>query len=413
MLKSPLPWGAAAVALCGTACPEFAMADFLADSKASLKLRNFYLNSDYRQDGASQSKRDEWAQGFLLDYRSGFSDGPLGFGVDALGLLGLKLDSGPQRQNTGLLPVGDDKAPDDYSQLGLTAKARFSKSTLRLGTLMPKLPTVLPNDSRLLPQTFRGGQLTSREFDGLTLDAGRLTRNSLRNTGASEKLAAAGKGLRGGRESDRFDFASASYHWSKTLTSGYHYAHLERNYRQHIVDLLHVWPLGEGHKLKTDLRFARSTDDGASNVDNDAFGARFTYQAGAHAFTGAYQKMHGKTGFPHLEGTNSYLVNYVMISPDFANPGERSWQLRYDYNFAALGLPGLTLMTRYLRGDGYDGPGGRDGREWERNTDIAYTLQGGPLKNLDFRLRNGTYRSDGSNDIDQTRFIISYTLPLL
>jgi len=28
------------------------------------------------------------------------------------------------------------------------------------------------------------------------------------------------------------------------------------------------------------------------------------------------------------------------------------------------------------------------------------------------KLRNGTYRSTG-NDIDQTRFILSYTLPLL
>ena len=32
-------------------------------------------------------------------------------------------------------------------------------------------------------------------------------------------------------------------------------------------------PLGESQSFKTDLRYVRSTDDGGSNVDNDAFGA--------------------------------------------------------------------------------------------------------------------------------------------
>jgi len=413
MLKSPKPLAAAiAVAALGAGMPGVVMAEFLADSKAALELRNFYLNSDYRQDGANQSKRDEWAQGFLLNFESGFTEGPVGFGVDAIGLLGVKLDSGPDRQNTGLLPVGDNKAPDEYSQLGATAKARYSKTTLRVGTLLPKLPTVLPNDSRLLPQTFRGGMLTSKEIDGLTLHAGRLTQNSLRNTSANEDMLVAGKGISGGQASDKFDFASARYRWSDNLTTAYNYGHLDQNYRQHIFNLSHVLPLGDKQAFKSDLRFARSTEAGNTNVDNDAFGAKFTYELGGHGFGVAYQAMNGETGFPHLNGTNSYLVNYVMISADFASPGEKSWQLRYDYDFAAMGIPGLTFMTRYLRGDDFDGPGGRSGHEWERNTDIGYVFQKGALKNFGMKLRNGTYRSTG-NDIDQTRFILSYTLPLL
>ena len=412
MLKSPKPLAAAiAVAALGAGMPGVVMAEFLADSKATLELRNFYLNTDYRQDGASQSKRDEWAQGFLLNFESGFTEGPVGFGVDAIGLLGVKLDSGPDRQNTGLLPVGDDKAPDEYSQLGATAKARYSKTTLRVGTLLPKLPTVLPNDSRLLPQTFRGGMLTSKEIDGLTLHAGRLTQNSLRNTSANEDMLVAGKGISGGQASDKFDFASASYRWSDNLTTAYNYGHLDQNYRQHIFNLSHVLPLGDKQAIQRDLRFARSTEAGNTNVDNDAFGAKFTYELGGHGFGVAYQVMNGETGFPHLNGTNSYLVNYVMISADFASPGEKSWQLRYDYDFAAMGIPGLTFMTRYLRGDDFDGPGGRNGHEGGRNTDIGSVFQKGALKNFGVKLRNGTYRSTG-NDIDQTRFILSYTLPL-
>jgi hypothetical protein len=32
------------------------------------------------------------------------------------------------------LPVGNDKAPDEYSQLGAAAKLRYSNTTLRAGT---------------------------------------------------------------------------------------------------------------------------------------------------------------------------------------------------------------------------------------------------------------------------------------
>jgi hypothetical protein len=413
MHKNPVSLGLTSAALgLSLALPGFAEADFFEDSKADLEFRNFYFNSDYRQGGASQSKRDEWAQGLLLNVESGFTEGTLGFGVDAMGLLGLKLDSSPDRRNTGLLPVGEDKAPDDYSRGGVTAKARLAKSVLRVGTLLPKLPTVLPNDGRLLPQTFRGAQLTSKDLADMTVNVGRLTANTERNDSGHEDIEAEAKGIKGGRPSDKFDFASASYNWSKALTTSYNYGGLENNYKQHIVTLLHNFPLSDSQSIKSDLRYARSLKDGNTNIDNTALGARFTYNINGHGFGVAYQKMSGDTGFPHLAGTDSFLVNYVMISPDFANPDERSWQARYDYDFAALGLPGLSFMTRYLKGDNF-ARGREGGTEWERNTDIAYVFQSGALKNLELKWRNGSYRSNGGNNIDQNRVIVSYTLPLL
>lgn len=66
----------------------YASAAFVEDFKGSLELRNFYYNRDFRNDGATQSKRDEWAQGFILNLQSGFTEGPVGFGIDAMGLLG-------------------------------------------------------------------------------------------------------------------------------------------------------------------------------------------------------------------------------------------------------------------------------------------------------------------------------------
>ena len=116
-----------AVVLAGIA-PLGNAAGFLEDSKASLETRNFYMNRDFR-DGPGQSSA-RWAQGFILNLQSGYTQGTVGFGLDAMGMLGVKLDSGRGRSGTGLLPKDSDgRAPDTYSKLGLTAKVRSRRAS--------------------------------------------------------------------------------------------------------------------------------------------------------------------------------------------------------------------------------------------------------------------------------------------
>ncbi|WP_172153265.1 OprD family porin [Pseudomonas tumuqii] len=397
-----------------------ASAALLDDSKASLDTRNFYMSRDFRQAGAVQSKSEEWAQGFILRFESGYTQGPIGFGVDAIGLLGIKLDSSPDRVGTGILK-SDREAPkraqDEYGEAGLTAKLRASNSTLKLGTLQPVLPPLMRNDSRLLPQTFRGAWFNSNEIEGLNLDLGRIDRVNLRDSSDNQELSVFNGGKRNivlgqTKTSDELLFAGGRYQWSTQLATSYYYGGLDDIYKQHLVNLVHQLPLGEGRSFKSDIRYARSTDDGGSNVDNHAFGALFTYRLGLQGFTAGYQQLSGDTGFAYIAGSDNALVNLVQVN-DFGNQDERSWQLRYDYDFSGLGLPGLTFMTRYLSGDNVDrGAGQGEGRTWERNTDLAYVVQSGPLKNLGLKLRNAITRSNFGSDIDENRFIVSYSLPL-
>ena len=432
MLKTPIARGVALATLGATlAIPTMAQAAFIEDTKAGLELRNFYFNRDYRQDNSAtsstfQSKQDEWAQGFILRVESGYTEGTVGFGVDALGLLGVKLDSGgsgvDRRTGTGLLPAGASGAPDDYSELGLTAKAKISKSVLKVGTLQLKNPAIATSDSRLLPAAMRGAQLVSNEIDGLTLDLGYIDQINDRNSTNYEDMVVntSGKGInidgvsvaRSGVESDEFVYLGGTYKVTKDLSASYYYSNLEDFYKQHALNLVHVLPIADGQSLKTDLRYQRSKDDGNTNVDNKAFGAMVTYSLSGHSFGLGYQKMSGDTGFAYVGGNiDPYLVNYVQIG-DFANADEKSWQARYDFNFASIGIPGLTIMTRYLTGEDFGANG--DGKEWERDTDIGYTFQEGALKNLNLKWRNATFRSNGTgNDIDENRLIVSYTIPLM
>jgi len=408
---------AASIAL-GLSAP--ALAAFVADSKALLDTRNFYMNRDFRQHGAAQAKAEEWAQGFMLRFESGYTEGPIGVGFDAIGLLGVKLDSSPDRVGTGILK-SDREAPkraqDEYGEADLTAKLRASNSTLKLGTLQPVLPALMRNDSRLLPQTFRGAWFNSNELEGLSLDLGYIDRVNQRDSSDNQEMSVFNAGKRNivlgsATTSDEFLFAGGRYQWTPELATSYYYGGLDGIYQQHLVNLVHQLPLGEGQSFKSDIRFARSSDDGGSNVDNDAFGALFTYRLGAQGFTVGYQHLSGDTGFAYVAGADNALVNLVQIN-DFGNQDERSWQLRYDFDFAALGMPGLSLMTRYLSGDNVDrGAGLSEGKTWERNTDIAYVFQDGPLKNLGLRLRNATTRSNFGPDLNENRFIVSYSLSL-
>lgn len=404
----------------GLSLSQVATAAFIEDSKASIEARNFYFNRDFRQEGAAQHKSEEWAQGFILRMNSGFTDGTVGFGADAIGTFGFKLDSGDGTAGSGLLvPDRSGGSQDNYSGLAVAAKAKISNSTLRVGQMQFKNAAIASSDGRLLPQVFEAGHLVSQEIDGLMLEAAHVREVNHRNSGDYEDIAITSGGRRGivasgGTTSDSFDFIGGTYKITKDLSAGYYYSNLDELYKQHSLNAVHVLPLGDKQSLKTDLRYARSTDDGnRSNVDNKAIGAMVTYGLEGHAFGLGYQKMSGDTGFAYINGTDPFLVNYVQIS-DFANKDEKSYQARYDFNFASIGIPGLTFMTRYLTGDNVDrGRGVSEGKEWERDTELMYVFQDGALKNLGVRWRNATVRSNFANDIDENRLIVSYTLPLL
>src|ERR1700712_1689412 len=122
---------------------------FIDDTKVNLNLRNFYMNRNFVDNGPSQAlpgstkhgQAAEWTQSFILDARSGFTQGPVGFGVDALGLYSIKLDGGRGTYGTQLLPTHDGNRPaDDFGRLAVAGKVKMSKTELRVGEWMPLLP---------------------------------------------------------------------------------------------------------------------------------------------------------------------------------------------------------------------------------------------------------------------------------
>lgn len=388
---------------------------FVDGTKVTVNSRNFYINRNFVDPlyNGGQSKAEEWTQSFILNVQSGYTPGPIGFGVDALGMLSVKLDGGGGTYGTSLLPRGSDGKPaDDFGRLALAAKAKVSETELRVGEWQVVLPILRADDGRSLPQTFRGGMLTSRDISNLTLYGGQMRQNSTRDNASMEDM------FYGGAGSDRFNFAGGEYSFTEKTKVGLWHARLEDIYQQNYVQLLHTQPLSDNIALTANLGYFTGKEEGsalAGNLDNKTYSGLFGLQYGAHTVYVGLQKVSGDQ-WMRVNGTSGGTLANDSFNSAYDAPDERSWQLRHDYNFAGVGIPGLVMMNRYISGDNITTASGNEGKEWGRESELGYTVQSGALKNLNVRWRNSSLRRDSSfsrNEFDENRLIINYPLSIL
>lgn len=413
--------GLCSLSTAGMLLSGFGQAALVSDSTVTLTSRNFYLDRDYKGETPYAAAR-EWAQGFILRAHSGYTEGTLGFGLDVTGMVGLKLDSSPDRTGTQLLAFNPitREARNEYSELGAALKAKVSKTKVSLGTQFLNLPVFAPSPARLLPQSYRGVHLTSDDVTDTTLHMGRMDRVNLRDSTDYQPIYIASPNGRftPGATSAKFDFLGGDYRWSPTLTLRYFHAELSDIYRQDFAGVLHTLPLGPG-RLKTDIRVFSSREDGraeAGRVDNLSAGGMLTYQLGAHSLGVGYMQQSGDSAMVYLAGGEPVVLSDGTMSADFVNPDERTWALRYDYDFAAVGVPGLTGMLRYLHGSNIDLPrlGGSNLSESSKDLELSYVVQSGPVKGLGLRVRQNFYRNNLSSAAtfrsdNETRVNVDYT----
>ncbi|MBK3465078.1 OprD family porin [Pseudomonas sp. MF6776] len=408
--------GLIALALACAALPVAAEeAGFVEGAKVNLNLRNFYINRNFTNPTKAQGKAEEWTQSFILDARSGFTQGTVGFGMDVLGLYSLKLDGGKGTGGTQLLPLDHDGRPaDNFGRTNVAFKAKLSQTEVKVGEWMPVLPILRSDDGRSLPQTFRGGQITSKEIGGLTLYGGQFRANSPRDDSSMSDMSMTGKAA---FTSDRFNFQGGEYAFNEKRTQiGLWNAELKDIYSQQYINLIHSQPLGKW-TLGANLGFFYGKDDGsarAGDLDNKTWSALFSAKYGGSTFYVGLQKLTGDSAWMRVNGTSGGTLANDSYNASYDNAQERSWQVRHDYNFVALGVPGLTLMNRYISGDNVHTGTITDGKEWGRESELGYTVQSGTLKDLNVRWRNSTMRRDFSNnEFDENRLIVSYPISLL
>lgn len=429
---------AAATSQMAVASAQSESEGFVEGSNLNLLNKNFVFYRDFRNDPDGQNYRNEWAHALLATFNSGYTQGTVGFGIDAHAALGLKLNS--DRSNgssgTGLLPSDSEgKAQDDFSYAGAAVKARISNTVLKVGDLIPTAPVFATGSGRLLTGTASGLQLLSTDIEGLSLDAGHFTsiRDGSRSTNRDGMVTLT---YGGAVDAASVDYVGGTYALTEGLSTSLYGARLEDVWNQYYANLNYVIPLSDRQALTFDFNLYDTRDTGkqlAGNIDNTSWSLSGAYALGAHKLTLGYQQVDGDEPFDYISmdngnlGDSIWLVNSVQYS-DFNGPNEKSLQLRYDLDMAAYGVPGLTLMARYITGwdiedRNYDGGAngaygwysasinGKEGEHWERDLEARYVVQDGAAKDLSFRLRYATHRANGfDSDLDEIRLITQYPL---
>ena len=396
---------------------------FVEGSSLTVLNRNLYMNRDFRDNGSArnapyndaQSYREAWGHGFIGTFESGFTQGTVGVGVDAIGLLGVKLDSGKGRAWPDIFPSDSEGKPqDDYSSAGVAVKFRVSDTVLKYGTQFVALPVFSTDDARLLPETARGGLITSSEIDGLELNVGRFTALSDKSESDHDSV-----GLK------EINLVGGTYALSDSLSTSLYYSDVKDAFEKIYGNVNYNMALAADQSLAFDFNIYQTDYESeftgtGSDEDNTIWSLASTYGIGAHKFTVAYQKSHGgynTNGYVYgVDGGGTvWLSNSVQYS-DFYYEDEQSWQVRYDLDMAAYGVSGLSFMTRYVSGSNINmGAGNSDAEEREWDMEAKYVFQEGPAKDLSLRVRQAFYNATNGldNDLSDTRLIVEYPLSIL
>ncbi|SDB05220.1 OprD family porin [Pseudomonas sp. NFACC13-1] len=448
-----MKWSMIALAVAAAASTQMASAapfvsdqaeakGFVEDASAKLLLRNYYYNRD-RKDGSTDQK--DWTQGIWGNFNSGYTQGTVGVGIDAFGYLAVKLDGGDGTGGTGNMSRdADGDVNDSQGKAGAAVKFRVSKTELKIGDQQPSTaPVFAVGGSRILPQTASGFQLQSSEIKDLDLEAGHFYSatsqdKNARNGGLYATYA--------GVEANTIDYAGGKYAFSENLSASLYGARLEDIWNQYYANLNYTIPMGGDQSLNLDGNIYRTTDTGSSkagDISNTAYSlaAAFSFLK-AHTITVAFQKINGDTPFDYIGvgghsgsvnrgGDSIFLANSIQYS-DFNAPGEKSAQIRYDIKMAEYGVPGLSFMTRYVKGWDIDGTNlsansqyrdslgnplyGSNGKHNETNFEAKYVVQSGPAKDLSFRVRQAWHYAnadEGEGDIKEFRLIVDYPISVL
>ncbi|WP_421867736.1 OprD family outer membrane porin [Motiliproteus sp.] len=402
-------YGVMLTAISAQAMAQDSTGSFINDSKVDAKFRTFYFNRDFegRNDAIAA------AQALRLDYQSGYASDLIGFDASLFTVGKLSGDTG--EGGTGVLQTNSDGSQSGYTKIGQAyLKLKLGQEAeLKAGRMVIDTPLFNDSDSRITPSStqvvmldgsFHGADLYGIWSDKASAKTEDGFHDYVDNQGNDYEVIVLGGG----------------YTFDNKVSVHAAHGQADNVLRQTYFNVSYPMALSQDMTLLLDAHhyIGEADGDGAldsvgSDYDSDLtnLAAQLRYQQ--MKFTLSYQAVNGDEyeeswdGFTH---DDNGLVTWNSVQRlDFDRADERSWQARLDYKFKSV--PGLSVMTRYTRGDNIDTGSGPDGKEWERNVELRYNFP--YVEGLSLRWRNSTVRSTETSNTDENRLILNYNIALL
>jgi hypothetical protein len=377
---------------------------FLRDTDLFLNFRTYYRHNEPSPDVFQEA----WAAGGWLGYRSGWLLDTLSIG--ATGYFSFPVYAPDDRDGTLLLKPGQEA----IAVLGEAwAKLRYGDHVLTGYRQRINVGYVNPQDNRMIPHTFEAIVLDGK-VGWLGYTGGYVFSIKPRNDDSfkamSEQAGAAdtdeGVALVGVRIAPwKPLIIDASNAWGVDT------------FNTALAQVDYTHPLAPDVALSVGVQYHDQR-----SVGDEFLGAFDTWSVGAHAklafWDAAIDFMFHQTGDgASIRSPWGTWPGYLsLINLDFNRADETAWGVRLSYDFARLGLPGLTAFFWFAQGTGAINPStgapAPDRREYD--FDLTYTVPSGALRGLQVRARAALVDLEGTPGLlPDIRLILNFPFRIL
>ncbi len=385
---------------------------FIRDTELTANSRTYWLGED--QFGIDEPKA--LTTGGSLAYQSGYL-------ADFFQLRSVLYTTQPLYANEdaggtdNLTPDGDQ-----ITTLGqINGRIKVAGQEITAGRQLVRTPYVNPYDIRMIPLTFEGVVLVpENKHQKLSYIASYLTRYKPWNNNGFIPMSA---GLGVLQQDEGMLITGAGYHthaWNLGAVNYWVKDILNTAYGE--IDYL--LPTGGGEDDPSFRLGVNMLDQRTVGADLIPGAPYETYQASARfiasycgfVFTGAVSQTGDEASIQKPFGfSTSYTA---MIITNFDQADVRGYMLSLDYDFARLGLEGVKFHAAWGKGNGTpDLANGGFADQDELDLRFVYEPHRGRLEGLrveleyiDWQVFDQPFPSD---DLDQLRAIVNYTVPLL
>ena len=405
LIASPACASAQAESMATTNAPTADDLDsFFRGGHMNLKLRSYYMDRDFKTFHIQESM----AAGGWVDYESGWWH-HLGLGFTPYTSQGMIFTS-PQRDGAGLLAPGQES----YTVLGQAyLKGRVSQTQAKVYRQSLDTPFINPYDTKMTPVTVEAYTLESRDIAALDLLGSHVTGIKPVNGTTFLSMTEAAGITNGSRDvtlaGARFNPCDAV---NLQVWNYYAYDFMNLVYAQY-----------DGRWKATDLV---SLTASLQALDQRSVGQAL----GGEFHTGMAGLMGGVecAGIALTLGGTLTDRDHDIVNPWGGYPGytsimendcdlagEKAWVLGLGYDFAGLGLKGLSAFMNHTEAWRPDQGSLTDPAQYETNLTTDYRFSG-CLKNLCLRVRLAVVENSMeavNMDFNDFRVILNYDLSLL
>ena len=399
------------------------------DPSLKLTYKNFYWTGKDKAKDTDKTFRDEWVHGVIADFDTGYINDVLGVVMTAGFAEAIDAKDGINYTSVAISGSGADREANGVAgvqQLYLKAKYTLGEVDLRGDFGIKKRDYSLTGNSgsRLLAASSDGFDF-SATYKDLTVYGARITGASNRNASTlSEDLTVNG----GVDKLDYIQVLGADY---ELAGIGFNVEQMDaKDYlKKHFAMVDYTYDLGNEMSLYGDARYAQAKDNGNLKADN-ADGSNYKSSwinlnlklnvGNAYAAIGYNETNDNDWIADNAEQGNNGVFNSTLSQwADYSLGGEKAYVFMAGYNFADLGLPGLTISGHYAEGDGAD-TYTNDFERSEWGTSVSYAF-GGQLDGLAVRWAHWDYDMKGTkvgetaqkkvNEVED-RIYLTYTYPI-